>query len=206
VREALGEQLAKEAPVEADYVMPMPDSGRSAAFGYSRQSGLQYREGIVPNRYVGRTFIKPTQDQRNAAVRLKLNVIGEIVRGKRLIVVDDSIVRGTTTRAKMEQLRSAGAREIHLRISCPPIRHPCFFGVDFAEPSQLIAHGRTVEEIRAFLGVDSLHYLSLEGMLACMERPTAEYCTACWSGDYRIDLEHPTTDIVAEREQLPMFR
>lgn len=206
VREMLGERLSEEAPVAADYVMPMPDSGRSAAHGYARASGIPYREGIVPNRYVGRTFIKPTQDQRNAAVRLKLNVIGDIVRGKRLIVVDDSIVRGTTTRAKMEQLRAAGARELHLRISCPPIRHPCFFGVDFAEPSQLIAHRRSVEEIRSFLGVDSLHYLSLEGMLSCMNRPGAQYCTACWSGDYRIDLEHPITDVVADREQLPMFR
>jgi amidophosphoribosyltransferase len=206
VRETMGERLSAEAPVDADYVMPMPDSGRSAAHGYARASGIPYREGIVPNRYVGRTFIKPTQDQRNAAVRLKLNVIGDIVRGKRLIVVDDSIVRGTTTRAKMEQLRSAGAKEIHLRISCPPIRHPCFFGVDFAEPRQLIAHGRTVEDIRAFLGVDSLHYLSLQGMLSCMDRDPSQYCTACWSGDYRIDLEHPITDVVAEREQLPMFR
>jgi amidophosphoribosyltransferase len=204
-REALGARLALEAPVDADCVMPMPDSGRSAAHGYARESGLPYREGIVPNRYVGRTFIKPTQDQRIAAVRLKLNVIREIVNGRRIIVVDDSIVRGTTTKAKMDQLRAAGAKEIHLRISCPPIRHPCFFGVDFAEPKQLIAHGRSVEDIRAFLGVDSLHYLSLEGLLACAKRPARDYCTACWSGDYRIDLEHPTTGEVVEREQLPMF-
>jgi amidophosphoribosyltransferase len=206
VREALGEALAREAPAQADYVMPMPDSGRSAATGYARASGLPYREGIVPNRYVGRTFIKPTQDQRTAAVRLKLNVITELVRGKRIVVVDDSIVRGTTTKAKMDQLRAAGAREIHLRISCPPIRHPCFFGVDFAEPRQLIAHGRSVEDIRVFLGVDSLHYLTLEGMLACATRDPRSYCTACWSGDYRIDLEHPTTEIAVDREQLPMFR
>ncbi len=205
VREALGARLAIEAPVDADCVMPMPDSGRSAAHGYAQQSGLTYREGIVPNRYVGRTFIKPTQDQRIAAVRLKLNVVGAIVSGKRIVVVDDSIVRGTTTKAKMDQLREAGAKEIHLRISCPPIRHPCFFGVDFAEPKQLIAHGKSVEEIRAFLGVDSLHYLSLEGLLACAKRPAAEYCTACWSGDYRLDLEHPTTGEVVEPEQLPMF-
>jgi amidophosphoribosyltransferase len=205
VREALGERLAMEAPVDADCVMPMPDSGRSAAHGYARASGLAYREGIVPNRYVGRTFIKPTQDQRIAAVRLKLNVIGEIVKGRRIVVVDDSIVRGTTTKAKMDQLRAAGAKEIHLRISCPPIRHPCFFGVDFAEPRQLIAHGKSVEEIRAFLGVDSLHYLTLEGMLASVHRAGPDYCTACWNGDYRIDLEHPTTDIVVDREQLPMF-
>lgn len=206
VREALGEALAREAPADADFVMPMPDSGRSAAAGFARASGLPYREGIVPNRYVGRTFIQPTQEQRNTAVRLKLNVISEIVRGKRVVVVDDSIVRGTTTRAKMDQLRAAGAAEIHLRISCPPIRYPCFFGIDFAESSQLIAHGRSVEEIRRFLDVDSLHYLSLEGMLRCASRPASHYCTACYNGDYRIDLEHPTIGQAVEAAQLPMFR
>lgn len=205
VREALGEALAREAPVAADYVVPMPDSGRSAATGYARASGIPYREGIVPNRYVGRTFIKPTQDERNAAVRLKLNIVSDVVRGKRLVVVDDSIVRGTTTRAKMDQLRAAGAKEIHLRISCPPIRHPCFFGIDFAEPSQLIAANRSVEQIREYLGVDSLHYLSLEGLLASVNRPREHYCTACYTGDYRIDVEHPVTGEVVEHDQLRMF-
>jgi len=192
-RETLGEGLAKESPVDADYVVPMPDSGRSAAIGYARASGIQYREAIVPNRYVGRTFIKPSQAERNAAVRLKLNVVSELVRGKRLIIVDDSIVRGTTTRVKVEQIRQAGAKEIHLRISCPPIRHPCYFGVDFATRDQLIAADKSVEEIRAFLGVDSLAYLSIEGLLACMHRPSRDYCTACYSGDYRVDVDHPTT-------------
>lgn len=203
-REAYGEALARESPVGADYVVAMPDSGRSAAIGYARASGISYREGIVPNRYVGRTFIKPTQKQRLSAVRLKLNVVTEIVKGKSLIIVDDSIVRGTTTKAKIEQLRQAGAREIHLRISCPPIRHPCFFGVDFATRDQLIAADKTVEQIRQFLGVDSLAYLSLEGMLGCMRRPASSYCTACFSGDYRIDVEHPS---VEERlgSQLKMF-
>ncbi len=205
VRERLGRVLAREAPVAADYVMPMPDSGRSAANGYAAESAIPYREGIVPNRYVGRTFIKPSQAERNAAVRLKLNVIGDIVRDKRLIVVDDSVVRGTTTKAKMDQIRDAGAREIHLRISCPPIRHPCFFGVDFAERTQLIAHNRSVEQIRQFLGVDSLHYLSLEGMLSCVSRPPEHYCTACYSGDYRIDIDHPITELVHESEQMKMF-
>ncbi|MFM9994541.1 MAG: amidophosphoribosyltransferase [Phycisphaerales bacterium] len=205
VRERLGERLAREAPVDADYVMPMPDSGRSAANGYARASGIQYREGIVPNRYVGRTFIKPSQAERNAAVRLKLNVITDIVRGRRLVVVDDSIVRGTTTKAKMDQIRASGAKEIHLRISCPPIRHPCYFGVDFAERSQLIAHDKSIEDVRRFLGVDSLHYLSLEGMLSCMDRAPDAYCTACYTGDYRIDIDHPITDIVHESEQLRMF-
>ncbi|MFZ4574116.1 MAG: amidophosphoribosyltransferase [Phycisphaerales bacterium] len=204
-RERLGERLAAEAPVSADCIVPMPDSGRSAALGYSRASGIQYREAIVPNRYVGRTFIKPTQDQRQSAVRLKLNIISELVRGKRIVVVDDSIVRGTTTKAKMDQLRLAGAKEIHLRISCPPIRHPCFFGVDFAERSQLVANGRTVDEIRAFLGVDSLHYLSLEGLVGCMNSPAADYCTACFSGEYRLDPEHPQSDYHIESNQLTMF-
>lgn len=205
-RERLGETLAREAPADADYVVPMPDSGRSAALGFARVSGIQYREAIVPNRYVGRTFIKPTHRDRVAAVRLKLNIIDELVRGKRLIIVDDSVVRGTTTKAKMDSLRAAGAREIHLRISCPAIRHPCFFGVDFAERSQLIANGRTVEQVREYLGVDSLHYLSLDGLLSCMIRPGREYCTACYSGDYRLDPEHPLIeDPMIESEQLKMF-
>jgi len=204
VREALGAQLAIEAPVSADYVMPMPDSGRSAAAGYAQQSGIPYREGIVPNRYVGRTFIKPTQAERSAAVRLKLNVIREMVKGRRIIVVDDSIVRGTTTQVKMDQLRQAGAKEIHLRISCPPIRHPCYFGVDFAHRDQLIAHQKTIEEIRAFLDVDTLHYLSMEGMLACMTRAKESYCTACYSGNYRLDPDHPVTDEMAT-SQMTMF-
>lgn len=204
VREALGEQLAVESPTDADIVMPMPDSGRSAAIGYARRAGIPLREGIVPNRYVGRTFIKPTQAERSAAVRLKLNVITEVVAGKRIVVVDDSIVRGTTTKTKVEQIRAAGAKEIHLRISCPPIRNPCYFGVDFATRDQLIAHNRSIEDIRTFIGVDSLAYLSLEGMLSCVKHPAKDYCTACFSGDYRIDIDHPTTDEVAG-PQLKMF-
>lgn len=205
VREMLGETLAREAPVDADFVMPMPDSGRSAANGYARASGLPYREGIVPNRYVGRTFIKPTQEARRAAVRLKLNVVEEIVRGQRVIVVDDSVVRGTTTREKMIQIREAGAKEIHLRISCPPIRHPCHFGVDFATREQLIASERSVEDIRDFLGVDSLHYLSLEGMLGCMEHDASHYCSACWTGEYRLDPARPETGSISEAGQLRIF-
>ena len=159
----------------------------------------------MPNRYVGRTFIKPTQAERRAAVRLKLNVIGEIVDGKRLIVVDDSVVRGTTTREKMKQIREAGASEIHLRISCPPIKNPCYFGVDFATKEQLIAHEKTVEEIRRFLGVDSLHFLSLDGLLSTMRHEPSSYCTACFSGEYRIDVEKPTTGQVVYKEQMGMF-
>jgi amidophosphoribosyltransferase len=205
VREKLGEQLAREAPAEADFVMPMPDSGRSAAMGYARASGLPLREGIVPNRYVGRTFIQPTQAQRNQAVQLKLNVVEEVVKDKRIVVVDDSIVRGTTTRGKMAQLRRAGARQIHFRISCPPIRHGCYFGVDFPDPSQLIASNRSVEEIREYLGVDSLAFLSQEGMLKCVCQPADHYCTACFSGDYPLDVSHPISKLELERYQLKMF-
>ncbi len=190
-REQFGAKLAQESPVDADFVMPMPDSGRSAANGYAIESGIPYREGIVPNRYVGRTFIKPTQEERSAAVRLKLNVIAEIVNDKKLIIVDDSVVRGTTTREKMIQLREAGAKEIHLRISCPPIKHPCFFGVDFADRDQLIAHNRTVEDIREYLGIDSLYFLSEAGMLSVMNQGPEHYCTGCFSGNYRVDVDHP---------------
>ncbi|MFW6058962.1 MAG: amidophosphoribosyltransferase [Phycisphaeraceae bacterium] len=205
VRERLGETLAREAPVEADCVVPMPDSGRSAALGYARESGIPYREAIVPNRYVGRTFIKPSQDQRRDAVQLKLNVVDELIRGKRIIVVDDSIVRGTTTKGKMAQLRRAGPKEIHLRISCPPIRHPCYFGIDFPDRDHLIAAERTQQEIAEYLEVDSLHYLSLDGMLSCVSRPREQYCTACWSGKYRIEPDKPVNKLDLERYQLTMF-
>lgn len=192
VRERLGERLADESPVGADLVTPMPDSGRSAATGYARASGLPYREAIIPNRYVGRTFIKPTTGERAAAVRLKLNVVGEIVAGKRIIVVDDSIVRGTTTRLKMDQLRSAGAEEIHLRISCPPIRHPCYFGVDFPSKDELIATGRTPEDIARELGVESVAYLSIKGLhevVGTDDVPGDRYCDACFSGVYPVTIE-----------------
>jgi len=205
VRERLGEALASESPVEADCVIPMPDSGRSAALGYARASGLDFREGIVPNRYVGRTFIQPTQAQRNVAVQLKLNVVSEVVSGKRVVVVDDSIVRGTTTRGKMKQLRRAGAREIHLRISCPPIRHPCYFGIDFPDPAKLVATERSVDEIRDFLGVDTLHFLSLEGLLGCVSRPPSAYCHACYSGHYPIRVDKPISKLAMDPNQLRMF-
>ncbi|MFM9957253.1 MAG: amidophosphoribosyltransferase [Phycisphaerales bacterium] len=197
-RERMGETLAREAPApSADLVMPMPDSGRSAAMGFARASGLPYREGIIPNRYVGRTFIKPTGEERAIAVRLKLNIVPDVVRGKRVVVVDDSIVRGTTTRSKMEQLRAAGTAEIHLRISCPPIRHPCYFGVDFPSKTELVAHNRDVEQIRQTLGVDSLAFLSKQGLLDAVHadhtRPGAGHCTACYDGDYPIDIGAGTT-------------
>jgi amidophosphoribosyltransferase len=205
VREKMGRQLAREAPVKADYVMPMPDSGRSAALGFAKESGTQFEEGIVPNRFIGRTFILPNQLQRDRAVAMKLNIIPDVVEGQRIVIVEDSVVRGTTTRSKMRAIRRAGAKEIHLRVSCPPIRHPCFYGIDFPTSEELIAHNRTVDQIRDFLEVDSLAYLSLDGMLACLKHTPDTYCTACWSGEYKIPIDSPTTKFNFEREQLKMF-
>lgn len=205
VRQKLGRQLAIEAPVKADYVMPMPDSGRSAALGFARESNIPFEEGIVPNRFVGRTFILPQQLQRDRAVAMKLNIIPDVVNEKRIVIVEDSVVRGTTTRSKMRAIRRAGAKEIHLRVSCPPIRHPCFYGIDFPTSQELIAHNRTVDQIRQFLEVDSLAYLSLEGMLSCMKLESSNYCTACWSGAYKIPIDHPTSKFSFERDQLKMF-
>lgn len=205
VREALGRQLAREAPAKADFVIPMPDSGRSAALGYAKESGIPFEEGIVPNRFVGRTFILPNQLQRDRAVAMKLNIITDVVADKRIILVEDSIVRGTTTRSKMRALRHAGVKEIHLRVSCPPIRNPCFYGIDFPTSQELIAHNRTIEEIREFLEVDSLAYLSLEGMLSCAKHSPQSYCTACWSGRYKIPIDQPQSKFGFERDQVKMF-
>jgi amidophosphoribosyltransferase len=205
VREELGRQLARESHVDADCVIPMPDSGRTAALGYSKESGISFTEAIVPNRFVGRTFILPDQAARDRAVNLKLNIISDLVKGQRIIVVDDSVVRGTTTRSKMRALRRAGAKEIHLRISCPPIRFPCFYGIDFATPQQLIAHERSIEEIRKFIEVDSLAYLSLEGTLVASKIAPKDACTACWTGDYKIPVDQPVAKFSLEREQLKMF-
>ncbi len=206
VRKTLGHQLARESGVPADFIMPMPDSGRSAALGYAQESGIPFEEGIVPNRFVGRTFILPQQLQRDRAVAMKLNIIPDVVQGRRIIIVEDSVVRGTTTRSKMRALRRAGAKEIHLRVSCPPIRHPCFYGIDFPTSQELIAHNRTVDQIRDFLEVDSLAYLSLEGMLSCLKRAPENYCTACWSGQYKIPIDQPQSKFSFERDQLKMFQ
>ena len=205
VREKMGRRLANEAAVDADFVMPMPDSGRSAALGFAKESGIPFEEGIVPNRFVGRTFILPNQAQRDRAVSMKLNIIPDVVNGQRIVIVEDSVVRGTTTRSKMRALRHAGAKEIHLRVSCPPIRHPCFYGIDFPTSTELIAHNRTVEEIGEFLEVDSLAYLSLEGMLACLIHENQHYCTACWSGNYKIPIDSPQSKFSFERQQMRMF-
>jgi amidophosphoribosyltransferase len=204
-RERMGRELAKQAPVAADFVMPMPDSGRSAALGFAKESNIPFEEGIVPNRFVGRTFILPGQAQRDRAVALKLNIIPDVVEGQRIVIVEDSVVRGTTTRSKMRALRRAGAREIHLRVSCPPIRHPCFYGIDFPTSQELIAHNRSVEQIRDFLEVDSLAYLSIERMLGTLKMSENHYCTACWSGNYKIPIDQPLSKFSFERDQLRMF-
>ncbi len=185
VRIKLGRQLAREYPVEADLVMPIPDSGNFAALGYSLESKIPFTIGMTRNHYVGRTFIQPAQEIRDLKVRVKFNPIKELIKGQRIIIVDDSIVRGTTTKARVKSLREVGAKEIHLRISCPPTKFSCFYGIDFPNKKQLIANNFSLEEIRKFLGVDTLGYISLEGMMTAVGKP-GNYCTACWSGTYPI--------------------
>ncbi len=184
VRTRLGRQLAREFPVEADIVVPVPESGLSAAQGYSRESGIPLDKGFVKNHYVGRTFISPGHTERQAAVMLKLSPVPEVVGGQRVVVVDDSIVRGTTSLGRIRSLREAGAKEIHFRISCPPVLWPCFYGIDFPTRTELIAASRTVEEIAEYLGVDSLGYLSYEGLVSCVAGGADKFCTACFDGRY----------------------
>jgi len=204
-RKKVGRRLAVEHPVEADVVIPVPDSGTSAAIGYSEQSGIPFDMGMVRSHYVGRTFISPDQASRELEVKLKLAVVNEVVAGKRVVVVDDSIVRGTTTRGKIRTLRQAGAKEIHMRVSCPPIRFPCFYGVDFPTKEELLANNRNLEQIRDFLEVDSIGYVSLEGLLDCAMLPADHYCTACWCGRYRIPTDVAVNKFALERYQLHMF-
>ncbi len=187
-RVAVGEQLAKEHPVEADLVIPVPESGTPAAIGYAKASGIPYGMGLVKNSYVGRTFIQPSQTIRQLGIRLKLNPLREIIEGKRIIVVDDSIVRGNTQRALVRMLREAGALEIHVRISSPPVKWPCYYGIDFASRAELIAAGLEVEEIRRSIGADSLGYVSMEGLIAATTIAAEKLCTACFSGEYPIQV------------------
>lgn len=205
VRKAMGAQLAREAPVEADGVVPVPNCAQCAALGYSEETGIPYTRGFTTSHYAGRSFIMPEQALRDMAVRMKLSVIKETVQGKRLIVVEDSVVRGTTTRGKIGALRRAGAKEVHLRVASPPIRYPCYFGIDFPTQSELIANDKTVEEIRKYLEVDSLHYLSVEGMLKCVQDPPDHYCTACFTGKYPMAVDQPVSKFSLERHQLRMF-
>ncbi len=204
VRRAFGAALAREAPVSADLVVAVPNCARCAALGYHEQSGIPIGRGFTTNHYVGRSFIQPSQTIRDLTVKLKLNPIRDSVAGKRLVVVEDSVVRGTTTRGKMQSLRKAGAREIHLRVASPPIRHPCYYGIDFPRRAELIANERSVQEICDYLGVDSLAFLSLEGMLAALSRQRGDYCNACFSGDYPIPIDDGFSKDIFERQQLPL--
>ena len=205
VRLAMGKQLAKESAVEADIVIPVPNCARCAAQGYAAESGIPYDRGFTVSHYAGRSFIEPEQPMRDLAVKMKLNVIREVVEDKRVVVVEDSVVRGTTTRGKMSALRRAGAKEIHLRVASPPIKHPCFYGIDFPSKNELIANDKTVEEIRDYLEIDSLHYISLEGMLSCVEKPNAHYCTACWSGIYPIPVDEMVNRFTHDMFQKKLF-
>ncbi len=204
-RKKLGRRLAAECPAEADVVIPIPDSGTSAAVGFSEKSRIPFDMGMVRSHYVGRTFIAPDQKLRELEVSLKLQVIGDVVGGRRVVVVDDSIVRGTTTRGKIRALRQAGAKEIHMRVSCPPIRFPCFYGIDFPTKEELLANNRDLEQIRDFLEVDSVGYMSLEGLLSCATLPSDHYCTACWTGRYKIPVDIAVNKFVMERYQMRMF-
>ena len=179
----MGEALAAEAPVEADLVMPVPDSGTPAAIGFSRASGIPFTEGLIKNRYVGRTFIQPDQGLREQGIRLKFNPLAEVA-GKRVVVVDDSIVRGTTMRQLVTMLQEAGATEVHVRVSSPPVVSPCFYGIDFGDDGQLVAAGQTVEETRRQIGATSLAHLSLDAAQAATARPGSEFCRACFTKEY----------------------
>jgi amidophosphoribosyltransferase len=197
----MGAQLAIEHPVDADSVIPVPESGTPAAIGYARQSGIPYGTGLVKNSYVGRTFIQPSQTIRQLGIRLKLNPLREIIGGKRIIVVDDSIVRGNTQRALIRMLREAGALEIHVRISSAPVKWPCYYGIDFASRAELIAAGLDIEEIRRSIGADSLGYLSMEGMVAATTISADRLCTACFTGEYPIEIPN---DLSAGKNLLEM--
>lgn len=199
VRQRMGERLALEQPAIADVVVGVPDSGISAALGYARVSGLPFVIGMVRNHYVGRTFIEPKQSIRHFGVKVKLNPVRAVVAGKKVVLVDDSIVRGTTSRKIVTMLKQAGAQEVHLRISSPPTIAPCFYGIDTPERRELIAANSTVEEIRAFVGADSLGYLSVDGMLACLQSPERNFCTACFSGHYPLLPEGEPAFTKAER-------
>ncbi|HXI84668.1 MAG TPA: amidophosphoribosyltransferase [Verrucomicrobiae bacterium] len=221
VRINLGRQLAREHPVEADLVIPVPDSGNWAAMGFSEESGIDFGNAFVRNHYVGRTFLQPTQLIRDFGVRVKLNLIEEMVVGKRVVVVDDSIVRGTTARARVVTLREAGAKEVHMRVSCPPHKWPCAYGIDFPTRKELMAANNSQEQIREFLGADSLGYLSLDGMIASTGLPANEFCTACYTGNYPspVESEHdkfimeqrrtkyrrPVSDLVHDDTQRPLL-
>jgi amidophosphoribosyltransferase len=199
VRLKIGKTLSKEHGVDADVVMPVPDSAITAAIGYSRESGLPYGEGLIKNRYIGRTFIMPTQDERETSVKLKMNPIRSELQGKRIVLVDDSVVRGTTSKALVDVLREAGAKEIHLRVGCPPIISPCYYGIAMATKKELIASDKKVEEIRETLGVDSLGYLNIDSLVKCIGIKRDELCTGCLTGEYPTSLPENIKEYEANR-------
>lgn len=201
VREKLGRNLAKEHPANADIVIPVPDSGNFAALGFARQSGVPLAHGFTRNHYIGRTFINPTQSMRSLKVKIKLNPIREVVEGKRVVVVDDSIVRGNTAKSRVKLLRKAGAREVHMRISCPPHVSPCYYGIDFPSKAELLACNNTMEEIKKFLDVDSIGYLSLEGMLSATTQPASNFCSACFTGNYPTQVSDDYDKFKLERKR-----
>jgi amidophosphoribosyltransferase len=204
-RARMGQILWREKPVEADLVIPVPDSGNAAARGLAREAGLPQDDGFIKNRYVARTFIQPGQQLRKHGLRLKFNPLPEVVGGKRLVVVDDSIVRGNTTRQIVQMLRDAGATEVHLRISAPPIKNPCYYGIDMSTREEMIAHGRTVDEVAAEVGADSLHYLSLEGVYKAIRGERSAHCDACFSGEYPLArTEGSGGKFSLERVELPL--
>ncbi|WP_066637175.1 amidophosphoribosyltransferase [Desulfolucanica intricata] len=192
VRREMGRQLAREYPVEADLVIPVPDSGTAAARGYAEESGIPFEEGLMKNRYIGRTFIQPTQDMRDLGVRLKLNPVREVLAGKRVVMVDDSLVRGTTAARIVTMLRNCGVKEAHLCLSSPPITRSCYYGIDTSNESELIAARKQIEEIRQSINADGLHYLSVEGLLEIFGERRNDFCTACFSGDYPVEIPQKT--------------
>ncbi|MFP4236350.1 MAG: amidophosphoribosyltransferase [Desulfonatronovibrio sp.] len=184
-RKNMGMVLAREAPIDADFVMPFPDSGMYAGVGYAHESGLPFEMAMIRNHYVGRTFIQPSQDMRDFGVRVKLNPAKSMIKNRRIIIIEDSIVRGTTIKTRVKKLRELGAREIHMRVSCPPIRFPCYYGIDFSSKGELIAANHSVEDIARYIGLDSLHYLSIEGLLSSVNKSQG-YCLACFNEDYPV--------------------
>jgi len=201
VRTEMGRELARLHPVEADIVVPVPDSGNYAALGLSEELGIPYHHAFVRNHYIGRTFLQPSQLIRDFNVRVKLNLIKEAVAGRRVVVVDDSIVRGTTARARVVNLREAGAKEVHMRISCPPHRHACHYGIDFPDPEKLIANQHTLEEIRDYLGADSIGYLDVAGMVRATQQALGNFCLACFTGEYPVPVDPNLDKFIMERRR-----
>lgn len=201
VRVEMGRQLAREYPVDADLVIPVPDSGVYASLGYAEESKIHYEMAFIRNHYVGRSFLQPSQLIRDFNVRVKLNLIEELVRGKRVIIVDDSIVRGTTCKARVKTLKDAGAKEVHVRVSCPPHMNPCVYGIDFPDRNKLMAANHSVEAIREYLNADSLHYLSLDGMVKATGLPKENFCLACWDGNYPVPYDPSTDKEIIERRR-----